>query len=141
VSGTDLTWFFDQVHNSANVFDYGVDLLRSERLGDGDEHETTVVVRRHGDAIFPVDLIVTFEDGSSERERWDGAERWRLYRFTRTARARDAALDPDRVLLLDLNYTNNSRTLQPRASEAATKWMLTWIGWAQDLLMTYGFFA
>jgi hypothetical protein len=45
------------------------------------------------------------------------------------------------VLLLDLNYTNNSRTLAPRAGEASRKWMLTWVAWAQDLLMTYGFFV
>ena len=25
VSGQDLTWFFDQVHRSSNVFDYGVE--------------------------------------------------------------------------------------------------------------------
>ena len=46
-----------------------------------------------------------------------------------------AQVDPDRVLLLDVNYTNNSRTVRPRGARAATKWMLTWIGWAQDLLI------
>ena len=30
VSGRDLTWFFDQVHRSSNVFDYGVDAFSSE---------------------------------------------------------------------------------------------------------------
>ena len=29
VSGQDLTWFFDEVHRSANVFDYGVERLVS----------------------------------------------------------------------------------------------------------------
>ena len=141
VSGRDLAWFFDEAHRSSNVFDYGVDLLRSERDSERNQYDTAVVVRRYGEAIFPVDLLVTFDDGSQTRERWDGRNRWKLYRYTKPVRARQAVVDPDRVLLLDLNYTNNSRTLQPRASEAATKWMLTWIAWAQDLMMTYGFFA
>ncbi|HSL22847.1 MAG TPA: M1 family metallopeptidase [Vicinamibacterales bacterium] len=141
VSGRDLTWFFHEVHGGSHVFDYAVDLLRSERDAERNQYETVVVVRRHGEAIFPVDLVVSFEDGSTARERWDGRERWWLFRYTKPVRAREAIVDPDRVLLLDLAYTNNSRTLRPRAAEASRKWALTWIAWAQDLLMTYGFFV
>jgi hypothetical protein len=46
-------------------------------------------------------------------------------------------VDPNRVLMLDVNYTNNSRTLQPRASEASLKWSLKWMAWLQDVLVTY----
>jgi hypothetical protein len=163
VSGQDLTWFFDQVHRSSNVFDYGIQELRSERRrvrgfvdrdggrvfspGDaagedaGAPYETTVVVRRYGEAIFPVDLLVTFEDGETVRTRWDGRDRWTAFRWERPARARSAVVDPDRVLLLDIDYTNNSRTLEPRGRQAATKWALRWLVWAQDLLMTYAFFV
>jgi hypothetical protein len=141
VSGRDLTWFFDETVRGSNVFDYAVDLFESERDAERSRYETVVAVRRVGEALFPVDLLVTFEDGSTARERWDGRDRWKLYRYTRSAKAKQAVVDPDRVLLLDLNYTNNSRTLQPRAGEASRKWMLTWLAWAQDLLMTYGFFA
>src|SRR6185369_613641 len=72
VSGRDLTWFFDQVYRSSNVFDYGVDTLRSEATlveGFVDKeppgatprlelkrvpYRTQVVVRRYGEGIFPV---------------------------------------------------------------------------------------
>jgi len=50
-------------------------------------------------------------------------------------------VDPDRVLLLDVAYTNNSRTLTPRAGEASLKWSLKWMVWLQDLMLTYGFFV
>jgi hypothetical protein len=43
------------------------------------------------------------------------------------------------VLLLDTNFTNNSRTLELQADRAATKWSLRWMVWLQDLLMTYAF--
>jgi hypothetical protein len=141
VGRTDLTWFFDAAYRGSNVFDYAIDALESERDEERGQYNTVVVVRRIGEAVFPVDVLVTFVDGSRTRERWDGRDRWTLYRYTKSVKAREAVVDPERVLLLDLNYTNNSRTMHPRAGEAATKWMLTWVAWAQDLMMTYGFFG
>ena len=47
----------------------------------------------------------------------------------------------DRILLLDVNRTNNSVTLNPRAKAAARKWSLAWLIWLQDHLLTYGFFV
>ena len=156
-SGRDLTWFFDQVHGTANIFDYGVQDLTShqvERRGffdtDGEtrfadgpgttEFETTVIVRRYGEGIFPVEVRTEFDDGHEEREEWNGRGRWTAFTYHRAARATQVFVDPERVLLLDINYTNNSRTLSPQADAAATKWSVTWLVWLQDLLLTYGFF-
>ena len=154
-SGQDLTWFFDQTRGDA-TFDYGIDQLTSRRgsrrgffgddapafSGGSDEEafETTVVVRRHGDGIFPVDVLTEFEDGSTRRETWDGAGRWTAFTYELDTRATRAFVDPERVLLLDTNVTNNSRTFTPQAGRAATKWTLAWIVWLQDVLLTYGFF-
>lgn len=139
VSGQDLTWFFDEAHRGSNVFDYGLQSFTSERIGD--RYRTIVVARRFGAAIFPVDVVITFKDGSQARERWDGRERRRIYVYERPAEALTAQVDPDRVLLLDVNYTNNSHTLEPRTDEATLKWSLTWMVWLQDLMLTYGFFV
>ena len=140
VGGADVTPFLDQVHRGSAVFDYGVQRLTSEPEGQG-RHRTTVVVRRYGDGVFPVDVRITFDDGSQVRERWDGRERWTLMTFDRTARAVSAEVDPDRVLQLDMNWTNNSRSLAPRGDRAATKWALKWMVWLQDLLVTWAFFV
>ncbi len=159
-AGTDLRWFFDQVHGTAAVFDYGVAELTTRRAAargffEGDRrlvfdadapstagaYESTVVVRRYGDGIFPVDVVVEFDDGHVERERWNGRAQWTAYRYMRDARVSTAIVDPDRVLLLDVDFTNNSRTTAPRAAAAATKWSLKWIVWLQDVLMTYAFFV
>jgi hypothetical protein len=159
VSGQDLGWYFDQVYRSSNVFDYAIESLSSsaksvrgvvDRDGKrlqvaneslGQAFETAVVVRRHGESVFPVDVLVRFEDGSTVREHWDGRDRWKLFRYERPVRAASAEVDPDRVLLLDVDTTNNSRTLSPQGGAAATKWSLRWIVWLQDLLVTYGFFV
>ena len=56
-------------------------------------------------------------------------------------KAVSAQVDAERVLLLDTNYTNNSRVMAPAREEAATKWSLRWMVWLQDLMMTYAFFV
>ena len=158
VSGRDLSGFFDQVHRSSNVFDYGVDTFRSEsaaargyfenagnrafsaRAGTPETYRTTVVVRRFGEGEFPVDVRVLFENKEEARWRWDGRDRWKLFEIEKPSRAVSVQVDPDRVLLLDVNYTNNSAAIAPAGPAAAKKWSLAWMIWLQDQLLTYGFF-
>jgi hypothetical protein len=64
-----------------------------------------------------------------------------LYTYDRPSQALSAEVDPNRVLLLDVNVTNNSRTLEPKRARAATKWSLTWMTWLQDHLLSWAFFA
>jgi hypothetical protein len=135
VSARDLTWYFDQVYRSSNVCDYGVQELTSQR--EEGRYRTNVVVRRYGEATFPVEVAVAFDNGERVTEHWDGADRWKLYTYARDARAVSAQVDPNRVLLLDVNYTNNSKTLQPKSGRAATKWSLKWMVWLQDCLLSW----
>jgi aminopeptidase N len=141
-AGRDLGPFFDQVYRSSNAFDYGIQELRSDP--DGDRYRTSVVVRRYGEAIFPIDVLVTFADGHRAVERWDGRDRWHLYTYERQERAVSAQADPDRVLLLDVNVTNNSKTLAPLDAlgpKAATKWSLKWMIWLEDCLLSWSVFV
>ena len=135
-TGRDLGWYFDQVYRSSNVFDYGVQELKS--APENGRYRTTVVVRRYGEAVFPVDVLVKFAGGDAVTEHWDGRDRWKLYTYDRAAAAASAEVDPNQVLLLDVNRTNNSRSLAPKGGEAATKWSMKWMVWLQDALLTYG---
>jgi len=154
VTNQDQAWFVEQVYRNSNTFDYGIERLASENiawrgLNDSTAFEnqtldklwrTTVVARRIGSGQFPVDVLVTFSDGHQERERWDGRARWQNFSYDRPARAVSAQVDPERVLLLDTNFTNNSKSVSPAAADAAAvKWSLRWMIWLQDLLMTCAF--
>lgn len=139
ISGQDLTWFFDAVYRSSATFDYGVADVTSTPRDAGFDH--VVVVRRFGDGVFPVSTRITFADGSAVTEAWDGRDRWRAFRVSHASPIATVAVDPDRVLLLDVNYTNNSWTATPRAADAAGRWAMRWLTWAQELLLTYAFFA
>lgn len=150
VAGRDLSWFFDQVYRSTRIFDYGVQALASSPVdvaaANANEaasppagpYRTVVVVRRFGEGVFPVEVVTTFDDGYSATEQWTGAEPWTAYEYVRAARAASVTVDPRHVLLLDVNRTNNTMTMAPRAREAATAWSLRWLVWLQDLLLTYG---
>jgi hypothetical protein len=140
VTGRDFRWFFDQVYRSSSAFDYSVASLRSAADAAGAPFRTVVVVRRLAEGVFPVDVRVAHENGQETRWRWDGRSRWKTFEVEHPSRAKYAEVDPDRVLLLDLNATNNSASLQPRTTQAARKWSLVWLIWLQDHLLTHGFF-
>jgi hypothetical protein len=88
-----------------------------------------------------VDVVTTFENGEQAKETWNGQQRRAVYVYERSSRGATVQVDPDRVLLLDIAYSNNSRTLKPRRDEASLKWSLKWMVWLQDLMLTYGFFV
>jgi hypothetical protein len=81
--------------------------------------------------------VVTFRNGERVRERWDGVDRWRLFTYDRPSQAVSAQVDPDRTLLLDVDYTNNSKTLEPRGESAARKWSAMWAVWLQHCLLSW----
>jgi hypothetical protein len=113
-----------------------------EEEGDGTRvYRTEVVARRIGGATFPVDVLMVFEDGSEVRESWDGQYRWKLFVEERPSKLKYAAVDPERKLLLDLSYTNNSKLLEPASALPAYKWASKWMIWLQDLLATFAFFV
>jgi hypothetical protein len=131
VSGKDLTWFFDAVYRSSATFDYAVGQVTGH----------TVAVRRIGDGVFPVDIKVTFADGTGTLEHWNGADRWKVLNYGTSAKVSAVEVDPGHILLLDINRTNNSWTAKPEADIAVKRWSLRWMTWAEELLLTYGFFS
>ena len=108
VSGRDLTWFFDQVYRSSNVFDYGVDVFTSEPdrghstaaacSGTRRSYASRRRWRRHLPGRRPRHV----------REQRGGAlalgraRSLEGVRDRRPVRARLAQVDPERVLLLDV---------------------------------------
>jgi hypothetical protein len=45
------------------------------------------------------------------------------------------------VLLLDLEQTNNGRTLAPKQGAAATRWASLYVIWLEHLLLSYASLA
>ncbi|NQW03016.1 MAG: M1 family metallopeptidase [Acidobacteria bacterium] len=139
VSSQDLTWFFDATVRSSAAFDYAVTQVTNTPVDDG--YDTVAVIRRLEEGVFPVTLRRTYEDGTSDTVHWDGKDRWKAVTGVVSSRLVRVEVDPERVLMLDLNYTNNSWTAAPQAAAASRKWSLRWMGWLQEVMLTYAFFS
>jgi hypothetical protein len=154
-TGQDLSWLFEQTLGKSVVFDYAVgDLTSVPNPGGG--FDTTVVAERLGEGVFsgssalrvgPFDsgrglaVRIAFEDGQQIVNTWDGRDARRTFRYHSVSPARSATIDPDRVLVLDTNRTNNSWTLEPRSSVAASLWALRWMLWLEHALLNYSVFV
>jgi hypothetical protein len=77
------------------------------------QYRSEVVVHRKGDFVFPTTVEMRFADGEKVRERWDGADRWIRYTYTKKARLVSAEVDPDHRVALDVDLINNSRMVRP----------------------------
>lgn len=171
VAGRDLEGFFTQTVERPGIVDYEVATLTSRRVaiprgifGEGgkrttvtakqaserekadekaDERlwRTTVLVRRRGEAAFPVSLRVEYEGGGGRTipllETPPAAGPW-LGRFKRveltgTKRVVSAVVDPDDALKLDVNRLNNARR-STRDPDAAARLATRYGFWLQQLL-------
>ena len=113
VSGRDLDWFFDQVYRSSNVFDYGVQDLKSTRDGDQFRTHGRRPPLRRGDLSGGRAGHVR-ERRAGHRALGRHAIAGSSYTYDRRRAGALGAGRSGRVLLLDVNYTNNSRTLEPK---------------------------
>ena len=143
VSGQNLRWFYDQAVYGTNVLDYEIFRARSDRLDwylqkPPDEkkgetmYRTMVVVHRKGDFIFPVDVVIKFDNGDSVTEHWDGKDRWVRYAYDRKAKLVSAEIDPEHAVLLDKNFFNNSYVAE---EDTRAKWkIMNYWTWVTQLL-------
>ena len=120
---------------------------KGEAVASGDEvdpgtlYRSEVVVRRWGGGIFPVEVLMVFEDGEEVRYRWNGRARWKRIVVERTSKLKHAVVDPERILMLDVRPSNNSRMLEPPDRGPALKWSSRWLIWLQDLLTNFAYFG
>ena len=131
--GADMNWFFKQVLYGENVVDYSLHSLKNRTLDK--QKQTIVTVRRNGDGIMPVDILVHFDNDKEVTLHWDGKEHQRQFTLTQNAKAVWAAVDPKQKVYMDTNFNNNSLTLEPSSAPAAkfaTRflfWVQNWMQW------------
>jgi hypothetical protein len=153
VGGEGADRLFREAWETTHTFDYAVSVAQTKKMappvgwvGEGEKrkfaarakggglvrYESSVVVRRMGEAVWPVDVELRFKGGRSVRKSWDGVARWVRYRAV-GPRLLEAVVDPDRKCLLDVNVLNNGRRTEPdRGTASAATHRLRF--WAQNLL-------
>ncbi len=160
VTGRDFNWFFEEFMNSTRAMDYGigsvtvkkvrepagyfrkngkqVNFPKGEKESKEDLYESTVLVRNFGEARVGGDVKIkvrmVFDDGKEKIELWDGASSWKRYTYQGKSQIVHAELDPDRVFLMDSNFTNNSKRVEADG-RASKRWGSKLLFWIQNLLM------
>ena len=86
-----------------------------------------VVVSRNGDWVFPVEILVIFEDNTTQTVKWSGEEGLKTFEFSGNSNIVSAQIDPLQKISLDIDLNNNSLTLKP-ASSSMWKYALKEIG-------------
>ena len=167
VSDRDLSWFFRQYFRGTATLDYEITDISSivrESTGTSKSYDTDVVVRRKGEAWFPVELRLTLEDGSrveavpaqvdeddgvsyeiringvSSNVIWQPDERWKKFRVVTSSPIRSAQVDPERKVLLDANLVNNSYAVTGGLA-AGMRWGGSSHFWTQSLFQLLSFLS
>lgn len=126
----------DSISTDGSGMPDSVSASPAEDSSEADEEKiylSGVNLRRLGDFIFPVELRVEFSDGEVITEHWDGKELWKKFRYRRAAKLVSATIDPENKVVLDVNYTNNSKARKIRAA-AVSKLSFRLMFWMQALL-------
>ena len=129
VSGAELDWYLMDWTQTTNTVDYGIKEVASE------ENKTTISLERIGLMPMPIDLLVTYEDGSEElfyiplqmmradkpnpnpTTAWTVLPDWAwanpVYRFevSNGKKIERITIDPSK-LMADIDLMNNSFTLK-----------------------------
>lgn len=96
-------------------------------------YASEVFVRRLGQFKFPVEMEATFANGEKVREAWDGQETWHKFHFLKPSKLVSATIDPENKIVLDLNFTNNSKMVEP-SNLGVRKLSARYLFWMQFLL-------
>lgn len=113
--------------------------IKKEKKEEKEEkkmYRNEVDVVRKGNWIFPQKIQVTFENGRKVWEEWDGKSRWKRFVYKKPYKIQSVQLDPQSQMFLDVNLTNNSRTLEPQ-TKTPLKYALSWMVKFQHFLSLF----
>jgi hypothetical protein len=112
VSGEDLSWFWRGFFFTTDALDQAVESVASRPQGNG--FATDIVLRNLGQAVMPVELEVTFADGSTQLlkypvEIWYGGDRYTV-RLMTDKQVTAARVNPDGTFPDVVPQNNGAKT-------------------------------
>jgi hypothetical protein len=146
-AGQDLGWFFDQAVDGDAVADWAVLSVRHRRppaagghrwngtewveidddsAPEGAEVDGWVVdlqLARRGEFVGPVEVELTWSDGTTERRTWNDKERWVTWQFEGPNRLEQVVVDPDIVWALETRRADNYWRARPAGFDHPLWWL------------------
>ncbi|MCF6240014.1 MAG: M1 family metallopeptidase [Bacteroidales bacterium] len=103
-------------------------------------YESRVVIKREGEMIMPVEILIRFNNGKEITKYWDGKSRSTEFKFRSAARVVSAKIDPDNKNLMDVNLANNSYVVRPD-DKPAWKYAVKFLFWLQNIIQSVVWFV
>ena len=100
-----------------------------------DQYFNRVIIEKTGTINYPVQIRVTFLDGTRETVSWDGSSPWKAFQFNHNAYIERVEIDPEHKLVIDTNPVNNSYLATPNP-KPAKRIFERWVVKAQHILQT-----
>ncbi len=130
-AGEDMSWFFNEFYKNAHEYDYKIKAVN--KVGD---NTYQVFAEKDGDGFFKNDVALITDKDTLYRQ-WDKNENWHVFTFFTKNKVIAAEIDPKRKGMLDINFANNSYTLEPQHA-ASISLAVRWFFWIQNALMIFG---
>jgi hypothetical protein len=112
----DFSWAFDYYILGSGGLDHAVHSVQSTRISEEPViYRNEVVVKRTA-GYFPVELLITLEDGTEIKSYWKERETWKRFLSDDPSPIRQAVLDPKYKVPLDRNFLDNSKVRKPERS-------------------------
>lgn len=111
----DFSWAFDQFIKGEKGLGHAVLSVESVKTAakPGMYKNEVVFVRKEG--YFPVEWVITLENGKEIRSVWRTRENWKKIIFDDTSPIKHAAIDPHCKVPLDRDFLDNSMVRKPSA--------------------------
>ncbi len=106
VSGMDLNLFFEQWIHTIKVCDYNLSKMKTTVNESGDGYVTEITIFRLGEVVLPLNLKITFRDGTTQTTRIEGRLRTIKKTYSFPSKPKKAALNPENEIL-DINMADN----------------------------------
>ena len=145
IRGTSIDALVRECFRADAVFDYALENVESVAADQG-LVESSLSVVRIGSGMFSLagddpehsmPLLVRFGDGTELRDWFDGAVPSTTLIYTAKAPVVYAAVDPDLMLLLDVNRSNNTFAAASPVRPLGIRLAMHWLAWLQHTMLSY----
>jgi hypothetical protein len=123
--GKNFDWYFEQTLYKSPDCDYEVSEISQNQC----------TIKRLGDMIIPNEILFKFTDGKEELISWNSEDYSKVLKFDKPISS--VTIDPKTKILFDLNFNNNSRTLE-QSSLLFVKYAMKIMFWVQNLMSWMG---
>jgi hypothetical protein len=139
-----LDYAVTRIYNSESYLPAGMfdkdgqtDFVKGVKKKDsGKEFNSRVRIERLGEVSLPVEVLITFESGKEVTEVWDGKSNATEFNYAGKEKVISAIVDPKQKLLMDINFMNNSYTVEQK-SPVFSKMFFNYLNMLQNFMQFF----